>query len=70
MSATATLSKKFQISIPKEVCDQQHWEAGREFVFIPKALGVLIVPVPVSGDLAGIAKGAKAVGYRDRKDRY
>lgn len=70
MSDTATLSKKFQISIPKAVRDAQHWEAGQEFVFIPKGAGVLMVPVPALEQLAGIAKGAKAAGYRDREDRY
>ena len=44
--ATATLSTKFQISIPKEVREQQHWSAGQEFVFIPKGKGVLLMPVP------------------------
>jgi AbrB family looped-hinge helix DNA binding protein len=70
MSDTATLSKKFQISVPKAVRDAQHWEAGQEFVFIPKGAGVLLVPVPALEQLAGIAKGAKATGYRDREDRY
>ena len=70
MSATATLSKKFQISVPKAVRDKQRWEAGQQFVFIPKALGVLMVPVPALEHLKGIAKGAKASGYRDREDRY
>jgi len=70
MAATATLSSKFQISIPKAVRDEVHWEAGQEFVFIPKGRGVLVMPVPKLGDLAGIAKGARKEGYRDRKDRY
>jgi AbrB family looped-hinge helix DNA binding protein len=70
MSATATLSKKFQISVPKAVRDQQHWEAGQEFVFIPKGLGVMMMPVPELDQLKGIAKGAKATGYRERDDRY
>ena len=70
MSATATLSKKFQISVPKAVRDRQRWEAGQEFVFIPKALGVLMMPVPALEQLKGIAKGAKTQGYRDRDDRY
>lgn len=70
MSATATLSSKFQISIPKAVRDEQHWEAGQEFVFLPKGKGVLVMPVPSLGQLAGIAKGANKDGYRDRKDRY
>lgn len=70
MSTTATLSSKFQISIPKAVREEQHWEAGQEFVFIPKGKGVLIMPVPELDQLAGIAKGASKEGYRDRQDRY
>jgi AbrB family looped-hinge helix DNA binding protein len=70
MAAVATLSSKYQISIPKSVREEQHWEAGQEFVFIPKGNGVLVMPVPDFQQLAGIAKGAKATGYRDRKDRY
>ena len=70
MSATATLSSKYQISIPKIVREEQHWEAGQEFVFIPKGNGVLMLPVPELEQLAGLAKGAKPVGYRNRKDRF
>jgi AbrB family looped-hinge helix DNA binding protein len=66
MNATATLSRKFQISIPKAVREKQNWQAGQEFVFIPKGNGVLVMPVPELAELAGIAKD----GYRDRKDRY
>src|SRR5690554_6098483 len=70
MIATATLSSKFQISIPKAVREEQHWEAGQEFVFIPKGKGVLVMPVPELDQLAGIAKGARKDDYRDRQDRY
>ena len=70
MAAVATLSSKYQISIPKAVREEQHWEAGQEFVFIPKGNGVLVIPVPELKQLAGLAKGAKVTGYRDRKDRY
>jgi AbrB family looped-hinge helix DNA binding protein len=70
MQATATLSSKFQISIPKAVREEQHWEAGQEFVFIPKDKGVLMMPVPRLEALAGIAKGARKDNFRDRKDRY
>ena len=70
MSVTATLSCKFQISIPKVVRDEQQWQAGQEFVFIPKGKGVLVMPVPELDDLAGIAKGARKEDYRDREDRY
>lgn len=70
MSDTATLSAKFQISIPKAVREARKWKAGQEFAFIPKGSGVLLVPVPERNQLAGIAKGAKAENYRDRKDRF
>lgn len=70
MAATATLSSKFQISIPKPVRDEQGWEAGQEFVFIPKGKGVLVMPLPELDDLAGLAQGGRAVGYRDREDRF
>lgn len=69
MAETATLSAKFQISIPKAIRTAQQWEAGLKFAFIPKGTGVLLVPVPERESLAGIAKGASAEDYRDRTDR-
>ena len=70
MPDTATLSSKFQISIPKAVREAQGWEAGQEFVFIPKGGGVLLVPVPDEDELYGIAQGADTTDIRDRRDRY
>jgi AbrB family looped-hinge helix DNA binding protein len=70
MPSTATLSSKFQISIPKSVREEQHWQAGQEFVFIPKGKGVLVMPVPELEQLSGIAQGAKSADYRDREDRF
>ena len=70
MAATATMSTKFQISIPKAVREAYAWRAGQEFVFVPKGDGVILMPVPELDDLIGITKGANKEGYRDRKDRY
>lgn len=70
MTVATTLSSKYQISIPKSVREQQHWQPGQEFVFIPKGQGVLLMPVPERSRLQGIAKGADPNGYRDRKDRF
>lgn len=67
---TATLSSKYQISVPKAVRDEQNWSAGQQFVFIPKEHGVLLMPVPKLGELAGLARGANRTGARDRKDRF
>lgn len=69
-TATAILSTKFQISIPKAVREQQHWEAGQEFVFIPKGKGALLMPVPEFDQLRGVVRGANPAAYRDREDRF
>ena len=70
MSETATLSSKYQISIPKAVRERHNWKHGQQFAFITKESGVLLVPVPQDEELFGIAKGASSDSYRDRKDRY
>jgi AbrB family looped-hinge helix DNA binding protein len=66
----ATLSSKFQISIPKAVRAARHWEAGQVFAFIPKGEGVMLVPVPKPEELFGLARGANPEDYRDRTDRF
>ena len=70
MPTSDRLSSKFQISIPKAVREEPYWQAGQEFVFIPKGKGVLLMPVPEFSELEGIAAGASREDYRDRKDRY
>lgn len=67
MTATATLSGKFQISIPKAMREALHRKAGQEFVFIPKGKGVLVMPVPEMAQLVGIARGARTDDVGDRK---
>lgn len=66
---TATLSAKFQISIPKAIRTARRWRAGQVFAFIPKGEGLMLVPVPTLEELAGLAHGAKPEDYRDRTDR-
>lgn len=68
MNATATLSSKFQISLPKTIRDQQHWHAGQKVVFIPKGNGVLMMPVPSLAELKGLLPDANDRDYRDRED--
>jgi SpoVT / AbrB like domain. len=36
MTAIATLSSKYQISIPKSVREEQHWQTGQQFVLFQK----------------------------------
>jgi AbrB family looped-hinge helix DNA binding protein len=68
LSNTATLSSKFQISIPKAVRDELHWEAGQAFVFIPKDKGVLVMPVPELKALAGVKPFLEAVPIAELDD--
>jgi AbrB family looped-hinge helix DNA binding protein len=71
MGNVVTLSEKFQISIPKEVREQQGWKAGQKFAFVPDGTGgVRLVRVPTREELFGSARGADPTGYRDRNDRY
>lgn len=69
MTTIATLSAKFQISIPKALRSAKQWKPGQKFAFVPKGVGVMLVPVPDIDDLRGLAKGADSEGYRDRTDR-
>lgn len=68
MQATAALSSKFQLYLPKAVCEQQQWRAGRELAFIPKGKGVLLMPVRERDQLAGIVKGARKGGFPGLKE--
>lgn len=70
MPAIATLSSKYQISIPKAIREEQHWQSGQQFVFIPKGKGILLMPAPSFEELQGIAKGSDPVDFRDRSDRF
>jgi AbrB family looped-hinge helix DNA binding protein len=66
---TATLSAKFQISVPKPVRERCQWKPGQEFAFLPKGRGVLVMPVADLDELMGMAKGSKTTSVRDRQDR-
>jgi AbrB family looped-hinge helix DNA binding protein len=69
MRETATLSSKFQISIPKSVREKERWEPGQKFAFVPDAGGYKLVAVPSLANLRGLAKGADRSDTRDRGDR-
>ena len=69
MPETATLSSKFQISIPKAIRKAHAWEAGLIFAFIPKGAGVLLVPVPKLESLEGLARRRSLPGAQARDRR-
>jgi AbrB family looped-hinge helix DNA binding protein len=69
MNATATLSSRFRLSIPKAVREAHQWKAGQQFAFLPKDGGIMLVPIPQIEHLIGIVAGADATDYRDRPAR-
>jgi hypothetical protein len=69
MSETVTLSAEFEIQIPETLCAERGWKAGQVLTLMPKGSGILLMPVPERGALAGIAEAKSTHGYRDRTDR-
>ena len=70
MSDVATLSAKFQVSVPKAVRERAGWKPGQKLIFLPKGSGLLLVPVPPREALAGSLAGANPENARDRDDRF
>ena len=70
MKNAATVSSKFQISIPKAVREEVGLRAGQRYVFVPKGGNLVLVPVPSRAELFGKYKGADTTDVRDRNDRY
>lgn len=67
--STATLSSKFQISVPKEVREALGLVPGQKLAFINTGTGMRLIPQPVISSLVGIARGANTAGLRDRQER-
>jgi AbrB family looped-hinge helix DNA binding protein len=66
----ATLSEKFQLSIPKAIRDQLNLRAGQQFVVVTKGESIVLVPKRSAEDMRGFMRGANSGNYRDRADRY
>ena len=66
---SATLSSKFQISVPKEIREALRLKAGQKVVFLRVGNSVRLVPQRPLSELMGIAKGADTSNYRDRDTR-
>jgi len=66
---TATLSSKFQLSLPKALRESMHLQAGQQFELIPMGSVIQLVPKTSIKQLRGIARGANPAQYRDQTDR-
>lgn len=67
---TATLSSKYQLSLPKALREAMNLQPGQQFELIQTGDIIQMVPKTSIRELRGKARGAKTEGYRDRKDRY
>ena len=65
----ATLSSKYQLSIPKAIRENLSLEAGQRFTVIAKGNIIELVPIPTLESMRGILKGKNTNDYRDRQDR-
>lgn len=66
---TATLSSKYQISVPKEIRDSMNLKPGQKLAFLCIGKSVRLLPQPKLEDLLGIGKGGDPSNYRDRDTR-
>ena len=65
----ATISSKFQISVPKKIREQLHIKPGQQFIFVLKGECLELVPKRNIKDMKGILKGANTKNIRDREER-
>ena len=66
---TATLSSKFQISVPKKVREALGLKPGQKLAFINTGTGMRLVPQPTVAEMVGILRGANTERVRDRNER-
>lgn len=65
----ATISSKFQISVPKKIREQLHIKPGQQFIFILKGECLELVPKRDIKNVRGILAGVDTKNIRDRNDR-
>lgn len=67
--ATATISPKFQIVIPKEVREKLHLSPQQRLQVVEKGGVITLVPEVPLKSLKGALKGMKTSDIREKKDR-
>lgn len=68
--STATLSSKFQLSLPKALRESMQLKAGQQFELIPMGAIIQLIPKTTINALRGIARGANSEQYRDTTERF
>lgn len=64
---TATLSSKYQLSIPKGIRELLNLQAGQQFTVLAKGKVIEFVQVRSIKEMRGFLKGANTEDYRDRQ---
>jgi len=67
--ATAKISSKFQVVIPKEIREEAGIEVGRTVEVLVKEGIITLVPDRPLAQLRGLLRGADTRGVREKKDR-
>ena len=66
---TVKLSTKYQLVVPRSVRDRLGLRPGMRLTVLDKGGVVFLVPERPMRAYRGLAKGTKARGLRDKKDR-
>ncbi len=67
--ATATISSKFQVVIPKEIRQEVSIRQGQMVQVIAKGGVITLVPDRPLSDLRGFLRGSDTSGVREKRDR-
>ncbi len=65
----ATISSKFQISVPKKIREQLHIKPGQQFIFVLKGECLELVPKRDIKEMRGVLTGANTKNIRDKGER-
>ena len=67
--ATARISSKYQVVIPKEIRREVQIKSGQVVQVLAKGGVITLVPDRPLSELRGFLKGMKTEGVRDKSDR-
>jgi len=67
--ATMTVSKKFQVVIPKEVREKLHLKIGQKICIVEKAGIIFLIPQRPLASYKGFLKNKSGLAVRDCEDR-
>lgn len=64
-----TISSKYQVVLPKEVCSRLNLKAGQKLQILVKGNTITMVPVYPVEKMRGLFKGMDTGGFREEEER-